>query len=76
MAGTFDNDQGPPLNVVYEPARGVLRVETLEVPAATTVIDALRSRGLQVRRFQPVRPSLEDLFISTVSAGNGGATLH
>lgn len=73
LAGTFSgNGTGETLDVVYEPARGVLRVETLDVAAATAVIDSLRGRGLLIRRFQPVRPSLEDLFISTVSSGPSG----
>lgn len=78
LPGTFSaNGTGETLNVVYEPARGLLRVETLDVAAATTVIDSLRRQGLLIRRFQPVRPSLEDLFISTVSAGpTGKVNIH
>lgn len=76
LPGTFSvNGDAQTLNVVYEPAKGLLRVETLDVAAATAVIDSLRARGLLIRRFQPVRPSLEDLFISTVSAGPAGSAI-
>ena len=58
----------PPLRVAYDPEAGRLRMETLQVESATRVLDALRADDLLVRRFAPVRPSLEELFLTTVSS--------
>ena len=49
----------------------ILRVGITDVLEAQSVLDALRRGGLAVKRMQPVRPSLEELFIEAVS-GNGG----
>ena len=57
----------PPLRIAYDPEAGRLRMETLAVESATRVLDALRANDLLVRRFAPVRPSLEELFLTTVS---------
>ena len=54
------------LRVAYDPAAGRLRLETLDVALATRVLDALRAANVTVRRFAPVRPSLEEMFLSTV----------
>ena len=50
-----------------------LRIGTTDPAQVQPVIDALRTRGLVVRRVQMMRPSLEELFIETVtdSAGRG-----
>ncbi|CAN5426608.1 ABC transporter ATP-binding protein [soil metagenome] len=46
----------------------ILRIGTTDPIEAQPMLDALRSAGLIVRRFQQVRPSLEDLFIDAISA--------
>ena len=54
----------------------VLRVGTTEPQPVQALLDAIRARGLLVRRVQMVRPSLEDLFMETmgpVPPGAGGA---
>jgi hypothetical protein len=50
-----------------------LRIGTTDPAQVQPVIDALRARRLTVRRVQMMRPSLEELFIETVtdSAGRG-----
>jgi hypothetical protein len=48
----------------------------VETPAqAWPVIDKLRTGGLTIRGFQPMRPSLEDLFMQVAehSSSDGGA---
>jgi ABC-2 type transport system ATP-binding protein len=58
-----------------------LRIETTDPAAVQGVIDALRGAGMIIRRVQPVRPSLEDLFLDAVTdpgtgrASTPGATL-
>ena len=47
---------------------GVLTLRTTDPRKAQPVLDLLRRAGLTVRRFGPVRPTLEDLFIDTVTA--------
>jgi ABC-2 type transport system ATP-binding protein len=44
-----------------------LRIETMEAQAVQGLIDTQRSAGLVIRRVEPVRPSLEDLFIEAVT---------
>jgi ABC-2 type transport system ATP-binding protein len=52
-----------------------LRIETTDPAAVQGVIDALRRAGLVIRRVQPVRPSLEDLFLAAVTdPGTGRAS--
>ena len=86
-AGETLDDRGPPrrmevsrplggaidgsLRLEYDPNTGRLRLETMDVASATRVLDALRRADVTVRRFAPVRPSLEDLFLSTVQAPTG-----
>jgi hypothetical protein len=51
-----------------------LRVGTTDPADVQPLLDAFRAAGLVIRRVQPVRPSLEELFIETVDqpgAGNG-----
>ena len=54
----------------------VLRVGITEAAEVQPLLDALRAAGLVLRRLQPVRPSLEDLFMEAVDArppaGPGG----
>jgi ABC-type multidrug transport system ATPase subunit len=45
----------------------VLRIGTTDPIEAQPMLDALRGAGMLIRRFQQVRPSLEDLFIDAVS---------
>jgi ABC-2 type transport system ATP-binding protein len=49
-----------------------LRVGTVETGRIQGVIDALRKANVALRRIQPVRQSLEDLFIEAVSSAPGG----
>jgi len=44
-----------------------LRVGTTEPAEAQMLLDALRRANVSIRRFQPVRPSLEDLFIDALA---------
>lgn len=46
----------------------ILRIGTTDPVEAQPMLDALRSAGMIIRRFQQVRPSLEDLFIDAISA--------
>jgi len=45
----------------------VLRVETTDPADVQGVIDSLRHAALVIRRVQPVRPSLEELFLEAVT---------
>ena len=47
----------------------ILGVGTTDPAIVQPLIDRLRQAGLVLRRVQPVRPSLEDLFIEAVDAG-------
>ncbi len=47
----------------------LLRVGSIEASEIQPVLDALRQSGFVIRRVQLMRPSLEDLFIETVSTG-------
>jgi len=46
----------------------VLRIGTTDPAEVQPVLDLLRGAGLTIRRLQPVRPSLEDLFMEAVAA--------
>lgn len=52
---------------------GLLRVGTMEATAVAPLLDHLRGSGLVLRRFQPVQPTLEDLFMEAVGEISGGA---
>ena len=52
----------------------VLRVGTTDPQDVQPLIDALRGAGQTIRRVQAVRPSLEDLFIDTVTDPTTGKT--
>lgn len=43
-----------------------LRLSTIEATDIQPVLDRLRGAGLTIRRVQPVRPTLEDLFIAAI----------
>jgi Domain of unknown function (DUF4162) len=45
----------------------ILRIGTTDPMEAQPMLDALRGAGMMIRRFQQVRPSLEDLFIDAIS---------
>ena len=62
---------GTRVPVVYDPTSRTLRLETLDLAPATGALDGLRRAGLMIRRFTPVRPTLEDLFFSTVTNPDG-----
>ena len=47
----------------------VLSVGTTDAAQVQPLLDRLRGAGLVIRRVQPVRPSLEDLFMEAVDAG-------
>jgi len=49
----------------------VLSVGTTEAAVIQPLLDRLRQAGVTVRRVQPVRPSLEDLFMEAVDTGTG-----
>ncbi len=53
--------------LVYDPYTRVLRLETLQLTPATAALDAIRRSGQMIRRFNPVRPTLEDMFIATIN---------
>src|SRR5688500_6465701 len=47
----------------------VIRIGTTDPRQIQPILDALRARGLAVRRVQTVRPSLEDLFMEAIDTG-------
>jgi ABC-2 type transport system ATP-binding protein len=55
-----------------ESVQNTLRVNTTEPSEIQPLLDAIRGRGLIIRRVQLVRPSLEDLFMETVRDHAGG----
>ena len=58
-----------------ELAGTLVRIETTDPADVQGLIDAIRRRGLVIRRVQPMRPSLEDLFMDTVTdPGTGRAS--
>ena len=59
-------------NLGVEARAGTLRILTTEAAAIQPVIDALRSAQFIIRRIQPARPSLEDLFMEAVGGVTGG----
>jgi hypothetical protein len=61
-----------PGGAAVEVTGGTLRVSTMDAAAIQPVIDALRAAGFVIRRIQPARPSLEDLFIEAVGGVAGG----
>ena len=61
-AGTL---RGGTVAVTVGPA--LVRVESTDADDVQDVIDAVRRAGLSVRRVQPIRPSLEELFMEAVT---------
>jgi ABC-2 type transport system ATP-binding protein len=59
--------------VAVEIDGAIIRVATDDAHVIQPVIDKLRGAGLMIRRVQQVRPSLEDLFMSTVTDTTPGA---
>ncbi len=51
---------------VTRPADATLELATGEVDEALVVLDRLRSAGIAITSFRPIRPSLEELFVETV----------
>ncbi len=51
---------------------GRVRVDTTDAAAIQEVLDAVRRAGLTIRRVQPIRPSLEDLFMEAVTDADTG----
>jgi ABC-2 type transport system ATP-binding protein len=56
-----------------EVGQNILRINTIEPTEIQPLLDAIRQRGLTIRRVQLVRPSLEDLFMETVKDHANGA---
>jgi len=52
-----------------------LQLDTTDPAAIQSVLDHLRSAGLVIRRVQPIRPSLEDLFMAAVQQPGGARAL-
>ncbi len=59
---------GDPTRISYDPFTRILRLESLDLAPATAALDAVRHAGILVRRFTPVRPTLEELFFNTIGA--------
>lgn len=55
--------------------RTTLAVGTTDAERVQGLIDALRARGVTIRAVRPVRPSLEDLFMSAVTDPTTGEAL-
>jgi ABC-2 type transport system ATP-binding protein len=69
-AATFSGMLAQGLGVEVQGTK--VRVATREAAAVQGVIDILRGAGLVIRQIQPVRQSLEDLFLETVGGIEGG----
>ena len=61
-------DVPPPTGPTGPPGRGVLRIKSPDAAGIQPAIDALRAGGIEIRSIVPIRQSLEELFIETVSA--------
>jgi ABC-2 type transport system ATP-binding protein len=66
---------GAGVGVGVEIEHGSIRVGTTDALVIQDLIDAARSAGLTIKRVQPVRPSLEDLFMEAVIDGSTGRSL-
>jgi len=55
----------------FEIRRNIISVATTDAQAVQPILDALRAGGVVIQRVQPVRPSLEDLFIEAVGMTGG-----
>ena len=61
-----------PNNLWIEMEGARLRIGTTDAQAVQPVLDALRRASLVVRRVQPIRPSLEELFMAAVQQVQSG----
>jgi len=59
----------------FEIDRSTMRISTDDPALAMPVLDALRSRGIVIKSFKTVRPSLEDLFMEAVTDPTTGQAL-
>ncbi len=59
----------------FEIDRSTLRITTDDPVVAMPVLDALRAKGIVIRSFRTVRPSLEDLFMEAVTDPTTGQAL-
>jgi len=67
VAGAFSNGDLPAeLKPMVTGAPDTLRISTTEPAEVQPVLDALRSRGIVIRRVQLIKPTLEDLFMTAV----------
>ena len=70
--GTFRaGDTDLPVSIVE--STGQIQVDTVDTELALQLFDLLRQKGLIIRKFAPFRPTLEELFISAVTEGEGGS---
>jgi ABC-2 type transport system ATP-binding protein len=69
--GTLQPDGNDPAWIEWDGQ--TLRVGVRDAEPVQPMLDRLRSAGLVVRRLQPVRPTLEDLFIEALKAHETGA---
>lgn len=66
----------PAISPAIELSGRIIRLNTTDSADVQPLIDLLRRQGLIIRRVEPVRPSLEDLFIEAVGdKSNVGAKL-
>ena len=59
---------GQPVAISYDPFTRTIRLDSLDLAPATATLDAVRCAGQMIRRFNPVRPTLEDMFFTTINA--------
>ncbi|MFG0284158.1 MAG: ATP-binding cassette domain-containing protein [Phycisphaerales bacterium JB039] len=62
--------------VSEDAARRVITLATTDAARVQPVIDAVRAAGITIAAVRPVRPSLEDLFMQTVTDPVTGETLR
>lgn len=55
----------------FEIRRNIIAIATTDAHVVQPILDALRTSGAVIQRVQPVRPSLEDLFIEAVGMPGG-----
>ncbi|MEL7238423.1 MAG: DUF4162 domain-containing protein, partial [Planctomycetota bacterium] len=67
LGGTFAPTEDDAVDVEMDEAAGLIKLTTMQTEQALVLLDRLRAASVPVRRFEPVRPTLEDLFISVVT---------
>ena len=72
ISGLLDGNGSLSTGVVVRVEGGVMRVDTTDAATVQPLLDGVRQAGLTVRRVQPVRPSLEDLFMEAVTDADSG----